>query len=156
MSDDAVRFTVKNRNRVLWILRRVGDDLKKELSDASHDIARMFLADTRGRAWTPRQQAISAGGTIRKGLVPKVAWNAGTLMLSTAGRDPYEVGRIFYGTEFGAHHTEYGWDAWKGHTGYLIYPTLRSHGRQYAELWTDAVDRVLDKACDRAEGARRG
>jgi hypothetical protein len=154
-TDDSVRFNVKNRNRVLYILRRISPELKVELSKTSNVIARHFLADTRGRAWTPREQAISAGGTIRSGLVPKVAWNAGTLIMSRSSSDPFKVGGILFGTEFGG-RTGNWWRPHRGKTGYLIYPTLRSHGREYAERWTDAVDDVLDKAARQSEGAARG
>jgi len=151
---DEITYSIKNRNRVLWLLRRIPDDLKKETERASAVIARKFLADTRAAASTPREQAVSAGGTVRKGLVPKVAWNQGTLIMSRTG-DPFPVGAIFFGTEFGG-RTGNWWAPHRGRKGYVIYPTLRAHGKSYAGLWHAAVERSLDKAAKASEVAARG
>ncbi len=152
MADDPVTFSVKNRNRVLYILRRIGPELKTEMEKTSGVIARKFVKDTRQAASTPREHAIVSSATVRKHLVPKVSFG-GSVLLATS--EPVTAGRLFFGTEFGGRVKNY-WAPHRGKQGYVIYPTLRAHGREYATLWHVAVDRTLDKAAKASEAASRG
>ncbi len=152
MSDDAVTFSVKNRNRVLFILRRIGPELKAETERESNKIARRFIGDTRRAARTPREHAVVSSATVRKAPIPKVAFG-GSVLLATS--EPVQAYRLFWGTEFGGHIKRY-WRPWGGKTGYVLYPTLRSHGREYAGLWIKAIEKTLDKAARQSERASRG
>lgn len=154
MAEEAVTFSIKNRNRVLWALRRIGPEIKAETEKASGVIARKFVRDTRAAASTPREHAIVSSATVRKHLVPKVAFG-GSVLLAT--REPVTAGKLFFGTEFGGRQAKGRW--WfphRGRKGYVIYPTLRAHGKQYATLWHVAVDRALDKAAKTSERVSRG
>jgi hypothetical protein len=139
-------FRVKNRNRVLWLLRRMGTDVQNDTKRVSGAIARRYLKDVRSAAKTPREHIMVSSATVRSHLVPMVSFGGSTLMATI---EPVTAGKLFYGTEFG-NRWKTGHDHWyaphRGKEGYLLFPTLRSHGKEYGTMWARAIERALDKA----------
>ncbi len=151
-------FKVKNRNKVLWALRRMGHEVEEETKKASGKIAERFLADVRSNARTPRQYIAVSAADVRTHLVPRVAFGGSVLMATS---EPVTAGKLFFGTEFGNRWPRQGgkgrwFQPHSGKQGHFVYPTLRSHGKEYATMWHRAVDDVLDRAAARSREAARG
>lgn len=131
-----------NTNQVLYALRRTDASIKAHVERASDVIAVTFVQDARRTAAPYPQSAMAAtSARVRKGLVPKVAVGGGGRAPSTTRRRRLPTfGDVFFGNEFGS--TQYRQFPPPAR-GRWFYGTLNRNGRQYVEMWIDAVDKAL-------------
>lgn len=140
MAADGVR--VKNRNQVLWAIRRTDQGIRRKVEKASGRIAARWVADARRRV--PDRQSAAAAQSLRtrKGLVPKVAVGGSASVSTSTG--PRRAGDLFGGSEFGSalwpQFTSYP----QSHMQRWFYAGVKGpRGRAYAQMWIDAVDEAI-------------
>lgn len=140
MPGDGVR--VKNRNQVLWAIRRTDTQIRRKVEKASGRIAGRWVLDARRNV--PDAQAAAAAQSLRtrKGLIPKVAVGGSQTVSTSTGA--VRAGDLFGGSEFGSGlYPQF--VAFPG--SYLqrwFYAGVRGErGRAYAAMWIDAVDEAI-------------
>lgn len=114
-------------------LRDLPPTLDRELAKASADIADTAARTIARAARTPAERKTAATVRASRRGGPGIA----------AGGGQSAAARMFFGTEFGSRRPQF--RPWSGTRGYWFYPTIRSQGRRWAELWIEAADRATAK-----------
>ena len=111
-------------------LRDLPPALARDLDAASRDIADQAARDIVRAARTPAERKAAQSVRASRARGPGVS----------AGGTADAAGRMFFGTEFGSRRPQF--RPWTGTRGHWFYPTIRSKGRQWAELWIQGADRA--------------
>lgn len=129
-------------SQLLRVLNKLPKDLQNDVRDASQEIANALAAGARNAAATPQQNLAATGLKAKRDRVPVVTAGAGML------RPGVKVADVFYGAEFGGRRrtTTQQFPSWRGNdrsAGYFLYPTARNRGKQFAEMWAEAIDKAF-------------
>lgn len=143
------RYEIKGLADFKRELRKINDQLPKELGNVNHDVAQYVKRRAQGRASTPLEHRAAATMTAAR--------QQRTALIRLGGaRNPEALG-----AEFGAgrnieRHTSRGsvagWNQfrpWRGSgldAGYFLFPTIRDDTPQILDLYLDLIDRLAKKA----------
>lgn len=130
---------IKGITQLLKALNKIPKDLQNDVRDASQQIASDLVAGAKNAAHTPLQQLAATGLKAKRDRVPVVRVGKAMIRPGTKATD------IFYGAEFGGQRrpSTQQFLTHQGRRGYFLYPTARARGKQYSDMWADAVDHAF-------------
>ncbi len=128
-------------------LRKLPKDVVSRLRDASVAIAAKVAGDAQGRAQQEGKLAALIGPSIRatRDRVPVVKMG-GAKKLPGDRHGPHQtIGDAMWGAEFGGQRrpTTQQFLPWLGHTGYFLWPTVRSDDRYINTEYSEALNKAL-------------
>lgn len=131
---------IKGIRELLRALNKIDKDLQNDVRDASTNIASDLVSGARSAATTRLQNLAAQGLTVRRDRVPVVRVGRATVRPGTKLTD------VFYGAEFGGgrRSTTQQFLPHRGQHGYFLYPVARARGRQYSDMWADAIDKAFE------------
>lgn len=134
-----VGMEIRGINQLLKALNKIPKDLQNDVRDASGDIATKLVAGAKNAAHTRLQNLAASGLKVKRDRVPVVRAGRGMV------RDGTRESDIFYGAEFGGRRrpTTQQFLEHQGRRGYFLYPTARARGREFSDMWADAVDKAF-------------
>jgi hypothetical protein len=133
-----VSVHVEGWRETIKAMRGIPKDATDAIRTASTDIAASEVAHVRAAANTRQAAAAARTLRVRRDRFPALVIGGAARVTSHGGR----AGDVVFGSEFGAAPTTPGgFHAYRGHTGYFLYPTLR---RDMASMWARWLDAVGD------------
>lgn len=138
-AEKATAFEIRGLNQLLKVLNQIPKDLQNEIRDASTAIATDLVTGAQAAARTPLQVMVAGGLKVKRDRIPIVRAGTGVVRPGTRMND------VFYGAEFGGQRrpTTQQFLPHRGRRGYFLYPTARAHGKRYAAMWAEAVDKAF-------------
>jgi hypothetical protein len=138
VAGDEPEIHVEGLKRFLRVLSTLPKDLQNDTRDASQEIAGKLVSSARNAAHTPLQHLASTTLAAKRDRIPTVT-SKGKVRAGVRAQD------IFYGAEFGGgkRPTTRQFLPHKGRVGYFLYPTIRSEGSRYFDMWAAAVDKAF-------------
>lgn len=147
---------VEGAREVLAMLKGLDPTMQDLLRTESGVVGQVLIGDLKvsaGRSRNPQAKLLEQTLKVTKDRVPKV--QAGGPMIVAKGSKKAgskKAAAIVLATEFGVGTGTHGFQPHRGRSGYWFLPTVDSDAEKVAQLWRDAVGKVLLAANDATPG----